>query len=307
MALSAADEAADLVAEVRDDARLRLALAAGLYERPPGRVGIRSYRRAEVAFMRWQISRGVLASPAAEHPGSPWWRAVNEGLIRDGWEADLLDRGRPGSSSRPSVEHWRTFLREPSARHWYRAHNASIVAGYLDHRDLAQLELSAERFFMDVALQRVLYAHSLVAAPRLALGRLAPIGGFLGDPRLRVADVFLSLRRILPDRYPLDGLSVDEILALENRVGRLLDSAVIVPRADALYTFAAMELDEPRLLGLIRRGAPVYAWPYEDRYVWTAAKTQLTGRALERMTRIGDVPHAYATSDAVAGLGHSRP
>jgi hypothetical protein len=307
MALTAADEAADLVAEVRDDPVQRLALAARLYERPPGRVGIRSYRRAEVAFMRWQISRGVLASPAAEAPGSPWWRAVNESLIRDSWEADLLDRGRPGSSSRPSVEHWRTFLREPSAHHWYRAHNASIVAGYLDHRDLAQLELAAERFFMDVALQRVLYAHSLVAAPRLALGRLAPIGSLLGDPRLRAADMFLSLRRILPDRYPLDGFSVDEILTLENHVGRLLDYAVIVPRADALYAFAATELGEPRLLGLIRRGAPVYAWPYEDRYVWTAAKTQLTARALERMTRVGDLPHAYDASEPVTGLRHSPP
>ncbi len=150
---------------------------------------------------------------------------------------------------------------------------------------------------MDVALQRVLYAHSLVAAPRLALGKLAPIGRLLGDPRLRVADAFLSLRRILPDQYPLDRFSVDEILTLENRVGRLLDYAVIVPRAEALYDFAACELGEPRLLDLIRDGAPIYAWPYEDRYVWTAAKTPLTARALERVTRVADLPRSYDASD----------
>ena len=57
---------------------------------------------------------------------------------------------------------------------------------------------------MNVALARVLYAHALVAAPRLALGRLAPLGRLLGDPRLGMAGVFLLLRRVLPNRYPLD-------------------------------------------------------------------------------------------------------
>ena len=40
---------------------------------------------------------------------------------------------------------------------------------------------------MNVALVRVLYAHSLVAAPHLALGRFAPLGRLLGDPRLGMA------------------------------------------------------------------------------------------------------------------------
>jgi hypothetical protein len=297
MARTAGVAATELVAEVRDDPRRRLALAARLYDRRPGRTSIRPYRRAEVAFMRWQVSRGVLASPAADRPGSPWWRAVNEDLIRDTWEADLLHRGEPGVPTRPSVTQWLRFFREPSANNWYRAHNSSIVAAYLSHRDLAQLELPAERFFMDVALQRVLYAHSLVAAPRLALGRMAPIGRFLGDPRLRVTNVFLSLRRVLPDRYPLTGLSVHEILERENRLGRLLDYAVIVPRAHALFDFAAAELNEPRLLAWIRDGASIYAWPYEDRSVWTLKTTPFTARALERLTRVTDLRGAYNASD----------
>ena len=44
-------------------------------------------------------------------------------------------------------------------------------AGYLEYRDLAEAESAPERFFMNVALARVLYAHALNAAPRLALGR----------------------------------------------------------------------------------------------------------------------------------------
>ncbi len=133
------------------------------------------------------------------------------------------------------------------------------MAGYLAHRHLVPLELPVERFFMDVALGRVLYADSLLSAPRLALGRLAPAGRLLGDPRWRSADVFLSLHRILPDRYPLEGVSMHEILEVENYLGRLIDYGVILPRAQALYAHAASELDEPRLLEMVRDGYPAYA------------------------------------------------
>ena len=134
---TAEDEATAMVAAVRDDPVRRLELAARFYDRRTGRASIRAYRRAELAFMHWQISRGVLAAPSADRPGSPWWRAVNEGLLRDAWQARLLVSGQPGTVSRPSVECWVRFLHRPSAQAWYRAHNASIVARYLDHRDLA--------------------------------------------------------------------------------------------------------------------------------------------------------------------------
>ena len=122
--MTAEGQAAAMVAAVRDDPVRRLELAVGFYDRRTGAPGVRSDRRAELAFMRWV-----------------------------------------------------QFLRQPSPRAWYLAHNASIVAGYLAHRDLAEREQQLERFFMDVALIRVLYAHSLLTAPRLALRRLAPAAG----------------------------------------------------------------------------------------------------------------------------------
>jgi hypothetical protein len=286
MTRTAGAEAADAVAAVRDDPVRRLALATAPYDRRAGRVGIRPYRRAAVAFMRWQIRRGVLAPPGARRPGSAWWRAVNERLIHDVCEADLLVGGRPGPPTSPSVEQWLRFLARPSPSAWYRAHNSSIVAGYLAHRDLSRDELRAERFFMDVALLRVLYAHCLVTAPRLALGPLAPASRILGDPRLRMADLFLSLRRILPARYPLDGLVLESLIQNEHRVGRMLDYAVIGPRLQALYVHSATELDEPRLLGLIRDGAPIYAWSFEDRHVWRTSGQPLIARLLARATEI---------------------
>jgi hypothetical protein len=234
--------------------------------------------------MRWQVSRGVLAPPGSKQPGSQWWRSVNEGLLRDAWEADRLLAGRPGPASRPAVSRWVDFLGSPSGRAWYRAHNASIVAGYLEHRHLCAAELPVERFFMDVALGRVLYAHALVARPRIALGRLQAAGRLIGDPRWRGADLFLSLRRILPVRYPLDGVSISEILDAENYLGRLIDYGVILPRMPALYAFAAADLDEPRLHSLIQDGFPVYAWGYEDRQAWMTARARTARSVLSWLT-----------------------
>lgn len=299
---TAAMQAAATVAAVRDDPARRLALSASFYDLRDGRRAIGRYRRAEMAFMRWQIERGVLAGPGAGRPGSPWWRAVNAYLLRDTCEARLLAAGHPGDPSRSSVRHWLSFLDAPSASTWYRAHNASIVGGYVAHRGLTAQELPAERLFMDVALLRVLYAHSLVAAPRLALGRLAPLSRVLGDPRLGMAGAFLSLRRVVPSRYPLDDVVIERFIQTENRFGRILDYAVIAPRLQSLYAFSAAEIGEPRLLEFVRDGVPVYAWPYAERDVWAASSEPLFARALSRVTtpRWRPGPIAAATASAPA-------
>jgi hypothetical protein len=273
------------VAAVRDDPDARLALMARVFRGPTGRAPRHlPYRRAALSFMRWQARRGLLAPLAASPPGSVWWRAVNERLLRDGCETVALLGGLDGEPSSHAVRLWLEFGARPTRRSWYRAHNASIVAGYLEHRDLAEAEVAPERFFMNVALARVIYAHALAAAPRLALGRLAPLGRVLGDPRLGMAGAFLSLRRVLPDRYPLT-LDVERYIADEQHLGRILDYAVIVPRLQRLYEWTAVELGEPRVLALVRDGNPVYAWPFEQREVWqTPQQMPLAGRALARVT-----------------------
>lgn len=50
------------------------------------------------------------------------------------------------------------FIHRPTARNWYRAHNASIVAGYRDNESLAAEEGWVEWFFINVVLVRVLPA-----------------------------------------------------------------------------------------------------------------------------------------------------
>jgi hypothetical protein len=276
--------AAAQVAAVRDDPAARLALMTRLFDGPTGSAPQHApFRRAALSFMRWQAQRGVLNPLDAQAPGSPWWRAMNERLLLDGCEAVALLGRQPGEASSHGVQLWLDFSATPTGRSWYRAHNASIVAGYLEHRGRADAEGAAERFFMNVALARVLYAHALVGAPRLALGRLAPLGRPLGDPRFGMAGLFLSLRRVLPNQYPLSE-DVDYYIADEQRLGRVLDYGVIVPRLQRLYEWSARDLAEPRLLELIRDGSPIYAWPLEQRHVWRTRKLPLPARMLERVT-----------------------
>ncbi|MDG4826598.1 hypothetical protein O7635_32510 [Asanoa sp. WMMD1127] len=279
----AAEWAAAQVDAVRDDPRQRIALLARTYRGPFGEAPRHlPFRRAALSFMRWQATRGVLNPLTADPPGSRWWRAVNEGLLRDGCEAMARSGGMGGAVSSPAVALWDAFIADPTARTWYRAHNASIVAGYLEHRDLAEPETGPERFFLNVVLLRVLYTHALVAAPRLALGPLSVLGAVLGDPRLGAAGVFLSLRRVLPDRYPPPG-ELRGYLDRENRLSRLVDYGVIQPRLQRLYDWSARELDQPGLCDLVRDGNPTYAWSYTDRHVWSPPAGPLP-RLLTRLT-----------------------
>jgi hypothetical protein len=280
------------VAEVRDDPAARLTLIARVFRGPTGRAPRHlPFRRAALSFMRWQARRGVLDPLDGSPPGSVWWRSVNERLLRDGCETVALLGGLAGEPSSQAVRLWLEFGARPTGRHWYRAHNASIVGGYLEHRELAVAESAPERFFMNVALARVLYAHALNAAPRLALGRLAPLGRIVGDPRVGMAGAFLSLSRVLPSEYPLHG-DVERYVADEQQLGRALDYAVIVPRLQSLYAWSAEELAEPRLLELVRDGNPIYAWPFEERHVWRSRRLPFVARALARVTRPASCPEA---------------
>jgi hypothetical protein len=247
--------ATDRVRSVQHSAPRRVELAAEFYDDG----AIRGYERAELSFLRWAIGRGVLHPPDADPGGSRWWRAVNERLLRDKVEARLLHRGTGGAPSSPSVEYWLAFLATPAPGAWYRAHNASVVAAYLEHEDLARAELEAERFLMNVALARVLFTHAMVARPALALGALRPLGARLADPRRGSVALFLDLRRSYPEEYPLNGLTVDHLVAREARIARALDRRMIAPRLEALYRFSASSLHQPKIADFLRDGVPCYA------------------------------------------------
>ena len=281
---TAAEWAAAQVERVRDDPAGRLALTSRAYHGPSGKAPRHlPFRRAALSFMRWQAARGVLRPLDEDPPGSPWWRAVNDRLLLDGCEALALAGGLQGQATSPTIAPWMSFIAAPTGRNWYRAHNASVVRAYLENRDLAEQESMPERFFLNVALLRVLYAHALNAAPRMALGRFAPLGRVLGDPRVGMAGAFLSLGRVLPADYP-PRLDLETTLKIEHGLGRMLDYGVIAPRLQLLYDWSAQELDIPDLRSLIRDGSPIYAWSYADRSVWRQTPESLPVRLLRVAT-----------------------
>src|ERR1700741_4733405 len=99
--------AAAQVAAVRDDPAGRLALMARVFHGPTGRAPRHlPFRRAALSFMRWQGRRGFVNPPDASPPGSVWWRAVNERLLRDGCETVALLGGSTGKPSSQAVRVW---------------------------------------------------------------------------------------------------------------------------------------------------------------------------------------------------------
>jgi hypothetical protein len=82
------------IAASRDDPAARLALMERLFRGPTGRAPRHlPFRRAALSFMRWQAQRGLLNPLDAAAPGSVWWRAMNERLLRHGCEAIALVGG----------------------------------------------------------------------------------------------------------------------------------------------------------------------------------------------------------------------
>jgi hypothetical protein len=62
----------------------------------------------------------VRDGPAQRLELSPWWRAVNEGLLRDAWHRAAGER--PARNSEPAeCGVLVRLLRRPSAETWYRA------------------------------------------------------------------------------------------------------------------------------------------------------------------------------------------
>lgn len=271
------------VGAVRDDPHGRFQLLRDLYVGPTGSGDTHlRYRRAASAFMTWQLRRGLLNPLGAPDPGSPWWRAVNERLLLDTCEAKAVKAGRSGPLSTAGARAGLEFVERPTARNWYRAHNISIVTAYLDNAGLAAAESRVERFFLNLVLLRVLYAHALVSAPRLALSWLAPTAPLLGDPRLDKTGIFLSLSRVLPDRYPL-GEDVDPYVRDEHGFGRLLDIGVIQPRLRRVYDWSAGELGILEVTGLLVGDVPAYAWDPADDEPWHPVPTRLARWALRAL------------------------
>ncbi|PHL00362.1 hypothetical protein CGL56_04830 [Neolewinella marina] len=214
---------------------------------------------SELAFMRWQ-ERAVLRPLQAKPPGSAWWNSVNLGYI---YHCELAVRARERAVDPrllpAAAQLWVEYLEHPREVSWYRAHNSSVIDGYLRYPDLAEREGPGERTFLNVVLYRLLFAQAMVEEERFAFGEL---GRIFAAPQGPAVDLLTQLSAFYPTTYPLSEADLRHLLGrchCGHSVGaEVLDNLLILPELDRLYRLAARWNRQPRLVELIRDGEPVY-------------------------------------------------
>ena len=216
-------------------AQARLALMAEVFRGPTGRAP----RTCRSAARRCRSCAGrrvaACSIPSTPRRRQPWWRAVN-----DGYCAMAANRLAPRRSARRAVVAGRPAMagvrreadRAELVPRAQRQHPGRLpgASGTGRGGERAGALLHERR-----AGARAVRAR-LVAAPRLALGRLAPLGRLLGDPRLGMTGVFLSLRvcsRPLSARRDVD--------AIRRRAASRPDARLRgdLPRLQPLYEWSA--------------------------------------------------------------------
>ncbi len=263
------------ISALEQEARAKVAKVA---DDPPGRVQMRrefyrkfgfggrlelpmefGYGTSELAFLQWEVDRGVLDPISlAGKGGSAWWRNVNLDFLYYSELAALAhDRGIDASAVPTATRAWMEYFAQPNSKNWYRAHNTSIVTGYLGRLPEALAESRSEQCFMNVVLYRVLYAQGLVEG--VEMGRL---GEILANPELPSVDVMVHLPDFYPKHYPLTPSDVRHVMhrahSLEELAVILLDDICILPQLTSLYIEASKWAGRPELCTYVIDGEPVY-------------------------------------------------
>jgi uncharacterized protein with NAD-binding domain and iron-sulfur cluster len=255
------EEARARVARVDDDPSGRYALREAFYARygagnpldPDG------YGQSELAFLRWEMDRRVLDPlTTAGQPGSGWWRAVNGRLLYAAELASLVYEEGLGDDVVPDeVRFWIEYIRKPSGRAWYKAHNGSIARGYLAHRELAREESKDEQLFMNEVLYRLLYAEALIEGEALGV-----LGEIAADPALPAVDFLVRVVALYPANYPLTAEDVENLehtgKSLGDLLAKVLDEGFILPHLTELFDLVAGLIAAPDLARLVKDGVPIY-------------------------------------------------
>ncbi|WP_109300973.1 hypothetical protein [Aquimarina sp. AU474] len=213
---------------------------------------------SELAFINWEIKRGTLNPIHAQHPGSPWWRAVNSHFLYMATLAQLIKESGETFIGLPvAVNFWLEFINTPNECSWYRAHNSSIIAGYQEADTLAFKENIYEQYFMNIVLYRVLYAQSMVEGVNFGV-----LGKIFGNPRGCAVSIITDIEAFYPSHYPLSKKDIQYVThRAHNLIGLIedvFDKLFILPHLDELYAEAAKWNNSPILLKYIKNNKPLY-------------------------------------------------
>lgn len=223
--------------------------------------GNRGYGASELKFMQWEMRRNVLNPPhLPANSGSKWWRDTNLHLLINAQIAAEIKQGikAPNQEKTNEVELWLQYIDGPSSRSWYRAHNASIISGYVDFTHHAREETQYEQTFMNEVLYRVLFAQAMVEDD----SPFKEDGEFMADPALPAVDLMVHIPAFYPDHYPLTEQDILNVMhkghALESDIEKFFDEYLIKPHIVSLFHSAAQWNNTPHLTQFLVDGKPVY-------------------------------------------------
>ena len=216
------------------------------------------YGDSEIAFINWE-ERGVLEPPTAQPPGSAWWSEVNLWFIyQSELGAKANEVGLPTSELPTAAQFWVAFIQKPSSENWYRAHNSTIIDGYLKYPHLAEKENQPEQIFMNMVLYRLMFAQSLVEGDFI-LPRLFKI---LANPKGDSVDLITHFDAFYPSHYPMTQEEIGDILGSAHNLAefdvKFLDDVIIEPELTHLYQKAAVWNQQPDLNKLLVDHKPAY-------------------------------------------------
>jgi hypothetical protein len=208
---------------------------------------------SEIAFMGWE-KRSVLNSL-----GSAWWSALNLWFIflsESG--AKAYELGWNPAELPITVQFWRDFLSQPSATSWYRAHNSSIIEGYLKYADLAILESEAEKIFINKVLYRLLFAQSWVEGE----GFFSCFSKMFANPRGYAVAFITRIDAFYPSHYPMTEQEARYMFGTACNLRALgvymLDNMLIEPQITVLYQKASVWNSQPELNKWIYNNKAIY-------------------------------------------------
>ncbi len=248
------------VETLRDSAAARLQAREAFYQKYGQENSTEKFGfgDSEIAFLGWE-ERSVLRPPGVQPPGSAWWSNVNlwfiylSALGARAYEVDF-----PATALPAPAQFWLAFINDPNAVNWYRAHNSSIVDGYLKYPDLAANETMPEKIFINMVLYRLLFAQSLVEGEFL----FPALGKILGDPRGTAVEFITNLDAYYPSHYPMTAEEIAEVMGKAHNLDELgvevLDDVLIEPELTQLYAQAAQWNKQPGLQALVVQHRPAY-------------------------------------------------
>lgn len=206
---------------------------------------------SEIAFLGWE-ERCVLRPPGAKPPGSAWWSDVNLWFIYlSELGAKAYEVNFPESELPVASQFWIKFIRLPNSVNWYRAHNSSIIDGYLRYPLLAEKETVPEIIFINMVLSRLMFAQSMVDGQSI----FPKISKILGNPKGTVVRFVTHLDAYYPSHYPMTNEEIEDVLGKSHGLGefgvKFLDDVLIGTRLTHLYNVASNWNKQPGLNELV--------------------------------------------------------